>query len=128
FCDIAARELHDGGVSVIRCVWANEDCRSSRLGLRQRIGQIRDFVASELMPIREWEMTVSNVHDQEAELRLDSNPPVRVRRPPNLDAGRARIVRDHLTVRESDEAAQERGGSVRRNIDAVLWNGLERRI
>src|SRR5258707_6343393 len=70
-------------------------------------------------------MTVSDVHGQEAELRLDSNPPVRVRRPPNLDAGRVGIVGDHLTARESDEATQERCGSVGRNVDAILGNRLE---
>src|ERR1700681_3589980 len=73
-------------------------------------------------------MTVSDVHGQEAELRLDSNPAVRVRRTPNLDAGRVGIVGDHLTVREIDEATQERGGSVGRNVDAILGNSLEPRI
>src|SRR5260370_26720864 len=73
-------------------------------------------------------MTVSDVYGQEAELRLDSNPAVRVRRPPNLDAGRVEIVGDHLTVRESDEATQERGGSVGRNVDAIVGNSLEPRI
>src|ERR1700751_5741160 len=77
------------------------------------------------MSIRERQMTISNVHGQETELRLDSNPPVRVRRPPNLDAGRVGIVGDHLAVRESDEATQERVGSFRRNVDAILGNSLE---
>src|SRR5260370_20581988 len=70
-------------------------------------------------------MAVSDGHGQEAELRLDSNPTVRVRRSPNLDAGRVGIVGDHLTVRESDEATQERGGSVGRNVDSILGNSPE---
>src|SRR5713226_4965977 len=128
FCDIAAWELHHSRVAVIGCIWSGEYRGSSRLGFWQRFGQIRDFVAGELTPIREREMTVSDVHGQEAELRLDSNPPVRVRRPPNLDAGRVGIVGDHLTVRKSDEATQEHGGSVGRNVDAILGNSLEPRI
>src|SRR5258708_14321476 len=80
------------------------------------------------MSIREREMTVSDVHGQEAELRLDSNPPVRVRRPPNLDAGRVGMVGDHLTMGESAEATQERGDPVGRNVDAILGNSPEPRI
>src|SRR5258708_32515819 len=77
------------------------------------------------MSIREREMTVSDVHGQEAELRLDSNSPVRVRRPPNLDAGRVGIVGDYLAMRKSNEATHERVGSVGRNVDAILGNRLE---
>src|SRR5260370_35604970 len=73
-------------------------------------------------------MTVSDVHSQETEFRLNSNPPVPVRRPPNLDAGRVGIVGDHLTVRESDEATHERGGPIGRNVYAILRNSLQPRI
>src|SRR5580704_14650423 len=62
FCDIAAWELHHSRVAVIRCVWSGEYRDSSRLGFRQRDRQIRDFVAGELMSIRERQMTVSDVH------------------------------------------------------------------
>src|SRR5258708_9684625 len=70
-------------------------------------------------------MTISDVHSHEAELRLDSNPPVHVRRPTNLDASRVGIVGDHLTVRERADAMQERGGSVGRNVDAIPGISLD---
>src|ERR1700759_457386 len=73
-------------------------------------------------------MTVRDVHCQEAELRLDSNPPIRVRRSPDLDPGTVRIVRDHLAVRERYKTANELPGSTGRNVDAVFGNGLELRI
>src|SRR6185503_5839778 len=64
FCDIAAWELHHSRIAVIRSVWSSEYRGSSRPGLWQRFGQIRDFVAGELMSIREREMTVRDVHGQ----------------------------------------------------------------
>src|SRR5262249_3566403 len=62
------------------------------------------------------------------ESRLDADAPIRVFRSPNFDTRRAGIVGDDFTMRELDEAMDERVGHVWGYVYAILRHGLQLRI
>src|ERR1700730_7937555 len=73
-------------------------------------------------------MTVGHESRQLAEGGLDTDAPVSVAGPADLDARRLRLIGDDLAVREPKIALHEGGASQRRDIDAVFGHGLKRRI
>src|SRR5580658_2546508 len=73
-------------------------------------------------------MAIGDEHSQLAEYRFDADAVIGFIRCPDLGAGSLRVVRNHLAVRESEEAAKERGHRISRYIYAVLGDRHERRV
>src|SRR5215510_8608271 len=106
--DVAARKLHDGRMPTISCVGSRQHLRAGRFRFLQRLGQILNVVASQLVPVWVRQMAISYQHGHLTESRLDADTSVRVVRSPNFDTRRAAFVCDDLSVRELGEAIDER--------------------
>src|SRR5262247_177696 len=126
--DVAARKLHDGRMPTIGCVRSRQHFRAGRFRLVHRLGEIVDIVASQLVPVRIGQMAISYQHGHLTESRLDADTPVRVVRSPNFDTRRAAVVGDDLSIRELDEATDERVRLIWRYVYSILRHGLQLRI
>src|SRR4030088_1445784 len=73
-------------------------------------------------------MAVHHMDGELPELRVNSDSPIGVPRPTDLDTWGMSIVGHDLPVREVQKATNELGLPVRRHIDPVFWNSLERRV
>ena len=73
-------------------------------------------------------MAVGDENGQLPESRFDAHAAIGFVRYPDLGAGGLRVVRNHLPVRESKEAAKQRADRMSRYIYPVLWDRHERRI
>src|SRR6476660_4949621 len=126
--DVAAGKLHDGRIPTISGVGSRQYVRAGRFRLFQGLGQIVNVVASQLVPVRIRQMPISYEYGHLTESRLDADTPIRVVRSPNFDTRRTGIVGDDFTMRELDEAMDERGGLIWGHVYAILWHRLQLRI
>src|SRR5437016_6466267 len=123
--NVAARKLHEGRMPTIRGVGSRQHVRAGRFRFFQRLGQIVNVVTSQLVPVRIGQMAIGYKHGHLTESRLNADTPIRVVRSPNFDTRRAGIVGDDFTMRELDEAMDERVGLIWGHVYAILWHGLQ---
>src|SRR4029077_18377597 len=71
------------------------------------------------------QMAIGYKHGHLTESRLKADTPIRVVRSPNFDTRRAGIVGDDFTMRELDEAMDERVGLIWGHVYSILWHGLQ---
>src|SRR5260370_24423721 len=70
-------------------------------------------------------MPIRHEHRQLSESGFNANSPIGVARLANLNAWSAWIVKDDFPARKSAETPREIIRAIRRNINPILWDGLQ---
>src|SRR5271170_1337480 len=105
--NIPAGKLHQGCCALVGSVGRNEYLDSRRLGLGEGSRQIRNLVARRLVPVWIRQMAVRYENRQLAEVGLDTDSPIGVARPPDLNTGSVRIIGDDTPMTKGKKAVYE---------------------
>src|SRR5260370_13586555 len=103
--DISPWKFNEGGGSLIRRIGAGQSRDSGFLAVGERIRDVANLVSCHLPAIGIRKMTVRHEDGHDAEGRFNTNPAIRIRRPPDLHTWCARNIGDYLAVRERKKAA-----------------------
>ena len=90
--NIPAGELHQGCCTLVGSVGRNQYLDSCRLGLGEGSREIRNLVACHLVPVWIRKMAICYENRQLAEVGLDTDSPISVTRPSDLNTGSVRIT------------------------------------
>ena len=106
--NIPAGELHQGCCALAGSVGRNQYLDSRRLGFGQGSREIRNLVAGRLVPVWIRNMAIGYENRQLAEVGLDTDSPIRVTWPSDLNTGSVRIIRDDIPMTERQESCLRR--------------------
>src|SRR5258707_15881818 len=100
------------------------DCR--RLGLGEGSREIRNLVARHLVPVWIRKMAIRYENRQLAEVGLDTDSPIGVTWPSDLNTGSVRIISDDIPMTKGEEAVYEGSHAIVGRIQTIFRDGLER--
>ncbi len=123
--NISAGELHQGCCALFGSVGRNQYLDSHRLGLGEGSREIRNLVARHLVPVWIRKMTIRYENRQLAEVGLDTDSPISVTRPSDLNTGSVRIISDDIPMTKGKKAVYEGSHAIGGHIDTVFRNGLK---
>src|SRR6202044_1328082 len=123
--NIPARELHQGCCALVGSVGRNQYLDSRRFGLGESSREIRNLVARHLVPVWIRKMAIRYENRQLAEVGLDTDSPIRVTRPSDLNTGSVRIISDDIPMTKGNKAVYEGSYAIGGHIHPVFRNGLK---
>ena len=102
--NIPAGELHQRCCALVGSVGRNQYQDSRRLGLGEGSREIRNLVAHHLVPVWIRKMAIRYENRQLAEVGLDTDSPISVTRPSDLNTGSVRIISDDIPMTKGKKA------------------------
>src|SRR5882757_9483657 len=110
---------------MVGSVGSNQYLGSRRLGLGEGSREIRNLVARHLVPVWIRKMAIRYENGQLAEVGLDTDSPISVTWPSDLNTGSVRIVSDDIPMTKGNKAVYEGSHAIGGYIDTVFRNGLQ---
>src|ERR1700761_2123020 len=110
---------------MVRSVGRNQDLDSHRLGLGEGSREIRNLVARRLVAVWIRKMAIRYENRQLAEVGLNTDSPIGVTRPSDLDTGSVRIIRDDIPMTKGKKTVYEGSHAIGGHVHTVFRNGLK---
>src|SRR5258708_27123264 len=102
---------------MVGSVGRNQYLDSRRLGLGEGSREIQNLVARHLVPVWIRKMAIRYENRELAEVGLDTDSPINVTRPSDLNTGSVRIISDDIPMTKGKKAVYEGSQSIRGHQD-----------